>query len=88
MILEECIMIKSLLKLLYLTKKLDIHTKNVLSIATSLFAQDFRDNFVILGTFSNKDTILKWSDFVKLIENDNDLLNIVKKLPEKWWESI
>ena len=41
------------------TNSLDILTKYIFSSVTSLFSEDISENFIILATFANKDTIKK-----------------------------
>ena len=70
------------------TIRLDILTKYVFSSITNLFSKDIIENLVFLGTFANKSTIKDGPNFVKIFEYDNDLLNIVKMIGDKWWYAV
>ena len=67
------------------TNRLDILTKYIFSSVTSLFSEDISENFIILATFANKDTISKGPDFIYSIETDADFLNIQERMNTNWW---
>ena len=41
------------------------------------------ENFIILATFANKDTMKKGPDFVESIKTDADFLNINRNMEQK-----
>ena len=49
-------------------------TKYIFNTVDSLFTKDIYQNFIILATFANKDTINEEPEFVKKIKNDEDFL--------------
>ena len=56
------------------TNRIDILTKYIFSSVTCLFAEDISENFIILATFANKETISKGPAFVESIKTDADFL--------------
>jgi len=62
--------------------RIDTCTKYIYSCVTALFADDVSDNFIILATHANKDSMKKQA-FVETIVTDADFLNINKKLDSK-----
>ena len=62
--------------------RIDIGTKYIYSCVTALFAEDVTDNFIILATHANKDSMKKPA-FVETIVEDADFLKI--KTDKKWW---
>ena len=70
------------------TNRLDILTKYIFSSVTSLFSEDITENFIILATFANKDTIKNGPDFISSIQTDADFLKINERMDQKWWYSF
>ena len=70
------------------TNRLDILTKYIFSSVTSLFSEDISENFIILATFANKDTIKKGPDFIHSIQTDAEFLNIQKRMNDNWWYAL
>lgn len=70
------------------TNRLDILTKYIFSSVTSLFSEDITENFIILATFANKDTIKNGPDFISSIQTDADFLKINERMNQKWWYSF
>ena len=64
--------------------RIDISTKYIYSCVTALFAEDVNDNFIILATHANKDSMKKPA-FVETIVEDADFLKINEKMNQKWW---
>ena len=66
--------------------RLDILTRYIFSSVTSLFSEDVTENFIILATFADKETIKKGPAFIESIQTDANFLNIQKRgMDEKWW---
>ena len=71
------------------TNRLDILTRYIFSSVTSLFSEDITENFIILATFANKDTMNNGPAFVESIQTDADFLKINKrKHDDNWWYSF
>lgn len=70
------------------TNRLDILTKYIFSSVTSLFSEDITENFIILATFANNDTIKNGPDFISSIQTDADFLKINERMNQKWWYSF
>ena len=70
------------------TNRLDILTKYIFSSVTSLFSEDITENFIILATFANKDTMKKGPDFIHSIQTDAEFLNIQKRMDDNWWYAL
>ena len=70
------------------TNRIDIQTKYIFSSVTSLFAEDISENFIILATFANKQTIKTGPAFVDSIKTDADFLNINQRMGTNWWYAI
>ena len=70
------------------TNRIDVSTKYIFSSVTSLFSEDISENFIVLATFANKETISKGPAFVESIQTDADFLNINKRMDDKWWYAI
>ena len=70
------------------TNRLDILTRYIFSSVTSLFSEDISENFIVLATFANKETMVKGPDFVESIKTDADFLNINKRMDENWWYAL
>lgn len=68
------------------TNRLDTLTKYIFSSVTGLFAEDISENFIILATFANSETIKKGPAFITSINKDNDFLNIQKRMDkDHYW---
>jgi len=67
------------------TNRLDILTRYIFSCVTSLFSEDISENFIILATYANEDTLINGPDFIDSIKTDNDFLNIQKRMDKNWW---
>ena len=66
--------------------RLDTLTKYIFSSVTSLFSEDISENFIILATFANSETMKKGPAFIKSINQDADFLNINKRMDkENYW---
>ena len=70
------------------TNRIDILTKYIFSSVTCLFAEDISENFIILATFANKETINKGPAFVESIKTDADFLKINERMNDNWWYAI
>lgn len=70
------------------TNRIDILTKYIFSSVTCLFAEDIRENFIILATFANRETISKGPAFVESIKTDADFLKINEKMNEHCWYAM
>ena len=58
----------------------------IIIINDSLFSEDINENFIILSTFANKDTITDRPTFIEYIQREADFLNFKKKrIEDKWW---
>ena len=62
--------------------RIDISTKYIYSCVTALFAEDVNDNFIVLATHANKDSMKKPA-FVETIVTDADFLKFDPQ--KKWW---
>ena len=70
------------------TNRIDTLTKYIFSSVTSLFSDDVSENFIVLATFANKETINKGPAFVESIQTDADFLKIQRNMNENWWYAI
>ncbi len=70
------------------TNRIDVTTKYIFSSVTNLFSEDVAENFIVLATFANKETIKKGPAFAQSIQTDADFLKIQKQMNEKWWYAI
>ena len=70
------------------TNRIDTLTKYIFSSVTSLFSDDVSENFIVLATFANKETITKGPAFAETIQTDADFLKIQKNMNENWWYAI
>lgn len=70
------------------TNRIDTLTKYIFSSVTSLFSDDVSENFIVLATFANKETINKGPSFAETIQTDADFLKIQKNMNENWWYAI
>ena len=59
--------------------RLDNITKYIFSSVTGLFAEDISENFIILATFANSETMKKGPAFVQSIDHDAGFLKMKKK---------
>ena len=59
--------------------------KYIFSCVTSLFSEDICQNFIILNTFADKQTMKKGPFFVDSIKKDDIFKEIIKKFDKKWW---
>lgn len=64
--------------------RVDISTKYIYSCVTALFADDVTDNFIVLATHANKDSMKKPA-FVETIVEDAEFLKLKDKENKKWW---
>ena len=55
------------------------------SCVSNLFSKDISENFIILSTFANKDTMKNGPANIESIIMNADFLKIEKKMGEKWW---
>jgi len=65
--------------------RLDTLTKYIFSSVTSLFAENISENFIILATFANKETMKKGPKFIESINQDASFLNINKRMDKDYW---
>ena len=65
--------------------RLDILAKNIFSYITSLFSEDIIENYIILCTFANRDTLNEGPFFIEKIKDDASFLRINDRIDEKWW---
>ena len=70
------------------TNRIDTVTKYIFSSVTSLFSDDVTENFIVLATFANKETIKKGPAFAESIQTDADFLHIKKNMNENWWYAM
>ena len=70
------------------TNRIDITTKYIFSSVTCLFSEDISENFIVLATFANRETISKGPAFVESIKTDAEFLKINERMNEKWWFAI
>lgn len=70
------------------TNRIDVLTKYIFSSVTSLFSDDVSENFIVLATFANKETITKGPAFAESIQTDADFLKIQKTMNENWWYAM
>ena len=70
------------------TNRLDILTKYIFSSVTSLFSEDISENFIILATFANRDTMKNGPDFIHSILTDAEFLDIQKRMDDNWWYAL
>ena len=70
------------------TNRIDTLTKYIFSSVTNLFSDDVAENFIVLATFANKETIKKGPAFAESIQTDADFLEIQKNMNEKWWYAL
>ena len=68
--------------------RIDPLTKYIFSFATSLFSNEFFNNFIIISTFANKNTIKNGPLYINSIKYDNFFKEIVEKMDKKWWYSV
>ena len=64
------------------TNRLDILTRYIFSSVTNLFSEDISENFIILATFANIETMEDGPAFISSIQTDADYLNIQKRMNE------
>ena len=65
--------------------RLDPLTKYIFTCVTSLFSEDISENFIILATFANKDTIKNGPAFINSMIKDEDFLKINKRMDKNYW---
>lgn len=65
--------------------RIDILTKYIFSCVTSLFSEDISENFIILATYANDETLTSGPDFVESIQTHDDFLKIQKRMDKNWW---
>jgi len=63
-------------------------TKYIFSSVTNLFSDNVAENFIVLATFANKESIKKVPAFAESIQTDADFLEIQKNMNEKWWHAL
>jgi len=69
--------------------RLDTLSKSIFSSAATLFSKDISEDFIILSTFANNETIKKGPSFINTITTDADFLNFQnRQMDEKWWFSF
>ena len=65
--------------------RLDPLTRYIFSCITGLLSKEINENFIILSTFANKDTIRNGPCFIDDIIKDSDFSKIIKGIGGKWW---
>ncbi len=67
--------------------RIDIETKYIFASITKLFAGDITDNFIILATHANDESIEEGPMFVETIQTDAECLKIEEKKKRniRWW---
>ena len=65
--------------------RLDDTTKYIFSSVTGLFAEDISENFIILATFANSETMKKGPVFIQSIDHDAGFLKIKKRMDKNYW---
>ena len=67
--------------------RLDINTKYIFTSITALFAGDINENFIILATHANYESMTEGPIFVESIQTDAECLKIEEKKKKniKWW---
>ena len=65
--------------------RLDNTTKYIFSSVTGLFAEDISENFIILATFANSETMKKGPAFIQSIDHDAGFLKIKKRMDKNYW---
>ena len=65
--------------------RLDPQTKYIFSSVTGLFAEDISENFIILATFANSETMKKGPAFIQSIDHDAGFLKIKKRMDKNYW---
>ncbi len=65
--------------------RIDMNTRYIFSCITNLFAGDVSENFIVLATHADKNTMKSGPKFVETIQTDADFLKINEKMNEKWW---
>ena len=64
--------------------RIDILTKYIFSCVTSLFSEDISENFIILATYANEETLTSGPDFIESIQTHDDFLKIQKRMDKNW----
>ena len=59
-----CLVVKSQ------TNRIDVLTRYIHRIVTSLFSEDISENFIVLATFATKDTFINGPDFIDSMKTD------------------
>ena len=67
------------------TNRFDIFTRYIFSSVTCLFSEDISENYLIIATFANKDTIKNGPAFIESIKTDGAFLKIEDRLDDNWW---
>ena len=65
--------------------RIDMNTRYIFSYITNLFAGKVSENFIVLATHADKNTMKSGPKFVETIQTDADFLKINEKMNEKWW---
>ena len=62
-----------------------ILTKYIFNYISSLFSEDITENFIILSTFENRDTIKKGPSCIDWMKKYEDFLNIQTRGEDDKW---
>lgn len=65
--------------------RLDHQTKYIFSSVTQLFSEDLTDNFIVLATHANNQSMEEGPAFIESINQDAGFLEINKRMIKKWW---
>ena len=66
----------------------DSSIKYIFSNVISLFSEDIIENFIVLGTFANRDTIMKGPSFIESFKTDFEFLKNKDRINDKWWYAL
>lgn len=67
--------------------RIDICTKYIFSSVTSLFADDITENFIVVPTFADKETIKEGPQFIESIKSDAEFLKLDER-KDRWWYAL
>lgn len=70
------------------TNRIDIHTKYIFNSVTCLFSDDITENFIVVPTFANKETIADGPAFIESIKTDASFLKLQDRMDNKWWYAL
>jgi len=69
--------------------RIGTEARYIFSCVTSLFAENINENFIVLATHANEDTILEGPSFIKSLEKEEDIKFLkLNERKDKWWYSF